>query len=423
MFAEFWMLDDIHRWLYSLAWLGLVCLVVLLVWFCYRYWLHRHISLVSLAPVVPIALNHQEHHRNQSEEVSWMSTRRLSLPTPATSRPPLHSRLGLATPRLHLPQRASTSGVTAPMRYPAADHTRDLWEEVPTRPASFTPLAGPAGPADRSHRTAPLSPVNSLMSPSAVQPLRVGVVWHPGLARSTQPNEDSLGMFQGTCIYQDELLPFALFIVADGMGGHACGLEASRLAVQHMSHTVLQSIMTGSEVSNDFFLDRLIDGVECANRVICQKAQSEGIEMGTTLTAALIIQKKAYIVNVGDSRTYLFRDSAGLIQITHDHSLVASLVAYGDITPDEVYTHPERNKVYRSLGHEENVKVDSFCIDVLNHDSLLLCSDGLWEMVRDPAMEHVMRSSQNPTLLCERLLQSALNGGGEDNISAVLVQV
>lgn len=295
--------------------------------------------------------------------------------------------------------------------------------DIPTRPS------GPSIARHSARFTAPLSPTSTLpvSSTPRVQPLDIGVAWHSGLVRCNQPNEDSLAAFQGICTYQGQLLPYGLFVVADGMGGHDCGLEASRIAVQSMTHTVLQNILMGKELSSEFFLDMLIGGVEWANQAIRQQALADGIEMGTTLTAALVIQHKAYIVSVGDSRTYLFRDSAGLIQITHDHSLVASLVAFGQITPDEVYTHPERNKVYRSLGQEDEVKVDTFMVDLQLHDMLLLCSDGLWEMVRDPLMERILQyvssNGGNSTALCNYLLQAALHAGGEDNIGVILVHV
>jgi serine/threonine protein phosphatase PrpC len=249
------------------------------------------------------------------------------------------------------------------------------------------------------------------------------VGWNIGLKRSDGPNEDSLTVLQGTYTHEGRLLPFALFVVADGMGGYEGGQEASRIAVQTMMHTVLQNIAMGTEMSDHFFVDMLIGGVDWANQAIYQRCQAQGLEMGTTLTAALVIDMKAHIVNVGDSRTYLFRDSAGLIQITHDHSLVASLVAFGQITPDEVYTHPERSKVYRCLGHSLDLKIDSFSIELAPNDSLLLCSDGLWEMVRDPAIERVIRNCATPHVTADRLVQSALRGGGDDNVSVIIVRV
>ncbi|GCF09618.1 hypothetical protein KDI_31820 [Dictyobacter arantiisoli] len=310
----------------------------------------------------------------------------------------------MTAPRLRLPQR------------PARGQDFDV-AEVPTRPA-------PAADTDSTQQqntprfTIPLHAHNP-----RVLPLQVGVGWHTGLARRHFPNEDSIAVLQGTYTYQGQLLPYGLFVVADGMGGHDNGLEASQLAMQSMSHTVLQNIIMGKEMSDEFFLDMLIGGAEWANLAIYQRGQEEGSDMGTTLTAALIIDCKAYIINVGDSRTYLFRESAGLIQITHDHSLVASLVAFGQITPDEIYTHPERSKIYRSLGQGTDLKIDSFILDLQPHDRLLLCSDGLWEMIRDPVIERIVRATDNPHLLSERLVQTALRGGGADNISVVIVQV
>ncbi len=145
--------------------------------------------------------------------------------------------------------------------------------------------------------------------------------------------------------------------------------------------------------------------------------------MGTTLTAALVLEEKAYIVNVGDSRTYILREGLGLTQITHDHSLVARLVNEGVITPEEVYTHPERNKVYRSLGCREQVEVDWYMLNLCQHDRLLLCSDGLWEMVRDPEIERLLRYERDTTRVCDLLVQAALHGGGKDNVSAIVVRV
>ncbi|HCI81749.1 MAG TPA: protein phosphatase, partial [Ktedonobacter sp.] len=149
--------------------------------------------------------------------------------------------------------------------------------------------------------------------------------------------------------------------------------------------------------------------------------------MGTTLTAALIVDTKtsvmAYVVNAGDSRTYLLGKGEPLLQITRDHSLVANLVAAGAIAPNDVYEHPERNKIYRSLGNSASIDIDWFTRELRSGDTLLLCSDGLWEMVRDPEIERILRQPDEPTALCNQLIQSALQGGGADNISAIVVRI
>ncbi len=253
--------------------------------------------------------------------------------------------------------------------------------------------------------------------------LNVGVGWNSGITRRQRPNEDSLVVLQGMCTYNDQLVPFGLFVVADGMGGHDFGQEASHIAIQSMMQTVLRDIVASASLNDTAIIELLVNGVEKANTAICQRCREWQKDMGTTLTAALVVDTKVYVVNVGDSRTYLYDESNGLSQITLDHSLVANLVIAGVITPDEVYTHPERNKVYRSLGNRDGVEVDWFTRDLRQGDSLLLCSDGLWEMVREPDIRRLIGSGQEPTKVCDMLVQAALRGGGEDNVSAIVVKV
>ncbi|GAC1423044.1 MAG: hypothetical protein PVS3B3_37190 [Ktedonobacteraceae bacterium] len=253
--------------------------------------------------------------------------------------------------------------------------------------------------------------------------LNVGVGWNSGITRRQRPNEDSLIVLQGMCTYNDHLVPFGLFVVADGMGGHDFGQEASHIAIQCMMQTVLRDIVASASLKDTIIIELLVNGVEKANTAICQRCREWGKEMGTTLTAALVVDTKVYVVNVGDSRTYLYDESNGLSQITLDHSLVANLVIAGVITPEEVYTHPDRNKVYRSLGNRDGVEVDWFTRDLRGGDSLLLCSDGLWEMVRDSDIHRLVGSGHQPTHVCDMLVQAALRGGGADNVSVIVVKV
>lgn len=144
--------------------------------------------------------------------------------------------------------------------------------------------------------------------------------------------------------------------------------------------------------------------------------------MGTTLTAALVFGSSVQVVNVGDSRVYLYRPASGLMQITRDHSIVARLVEKGIITSDTIYTHPRRNQIYRCLGENPTVELDSFSVTLQTDNVLLLCSDGLWEMVHDDEIEEIIRSSApEGAQISETLLRRALEHGGEDNISIIAV--
>ncbi|OLD64254.1 MAG: hypothetical protein AUF65_00070 [Chloroflexi bacterium 13_1_20CM_50_12] len=252
----------------------------------------------------------------------------------------------------------------------------------------------------------------------------VEIGWHAGITRKHKPNEDGLLVLQGTCTSNDRLLPFDLLMVADGMGGHAHGQDASLLALQGIAQSDLPSLLRNDNITGEFLLKTLLDGVQSANLAVHRCNQENGIDMGTTITAVLVLDGTAYIVNVGDSRTYLYREGEGLIRATRDHSLVARLVETGAIAPDEVYTHPARNKVYRSLGDKEEVKVDWFTRSLQEGDFLVLCSDGLWEMVRDQEIEHTLKKyGANLSQTSSALVQAALRGGGTDNISVIVARL
>ncbi len=253
--------------------------------------------------------------------------------------------------------------------------------------------------------------------------LVVGSGTDPGIRRRNKPNEDSILAIQG--IYPDHgrSLPAGLFVVADGMGGHASGQEASQLAIQVLSERVIPAMQHNVE-EEEVFEKLLADGTYSANLAVHERNQQDKKFMGTTVTAALVVGTTAHIVNVGDSRTYLYRQCDGLTQITRDHSVVARLVEEKMIEVDEIYTHPRRNEIYRCLGERASVEVDTFSMPLQVGDSLLLCSDGLWEMVRDPDIEEILQCSHSsPSQARTQLIQAALNGGGQDNISVIVVHV
>ncbi len=253
--------------------------------------------------------------------------------------------------------------------------------------------------------------------------LVVGAGSDAGVVRSGTPNEDSLLTLQGMHLTSQGLLPLGLFVVADGMGGHAHGREASRTAVQTISD-VVAPVLLRPNAEAELCAELLKDGAQRANLAVYQRNHQQTHMMGTTLTAALVFDTTAYVVNVGDSRTYLYRPGKGLKQITRDHSVVARLVERGVITPNDIYSHPKRNEIYRCLGEHAAVELDTFQVTLQPEDVLLLCSDGLWEMVHDNIIEKIVRSSSpHASQISSMLIQAALNNGGADNVSVVVVCV
>ena len=255
-----------------------------------------------------------------------------------------------------------------------------------------------------------------------------GTATHAGRVR--RHNEDYVAKIDYSLDQSGAAEPMGLYIVADGMGGYKEGEKASRDSVRQafrdfIEGHILQDLraptrkLTAAEAGSPVE-ETLRTLVAEANRLVHRKRQQTGSNRGTTLTALLIVGSKAAVANVGDSRTYLLRNGQ-LRQLTQDHSLVFSLFKSGQITEDEIYTHPQKNEIYRSLGEREDVKIDTQTLDVGAGDRLLLCSDGLWEMVRNGPIAAILGSAATPQAACDRLVATAFDNGGEDNISALAV--
>ncbi len=247
------------------------------------------------------------------------------------------------------------------------------------------------------------------------------------VGRVRQNNEDSLIAFEFTKVQESRGVPIGFYVVADGMGGHRAGEIASRTVNKVITEKVLQAEVIPGLAFATRKLDEtpggvLASAVKEANRILHDLAQKQGSDMGTTLTAALIIGDTATVANVGDSRTYLWR--GGLLrQITRDHSLVASLVQAGMLKPEETRAHPQRNQVYRTLGVKPDVEVDIFTETLQRGDQLILCSDGLWEMVDDAGIARTVARARTPQEACHALIQQANKAGGEDNVTVIVVKM
>lgn len=207
-----------------------------------------------------------------------------------------------------------------------------------------------------------------------------------------------------------------LFVVADGMGGHSAGDFASSYAVRVMADAISRD--------KDFNPVKVMrHAIEAANEEIrSQAAKNPSLAgMGTTIVATTIVGRYAYIANVGDSRLYVI--DSRIHQVTRDHSLVQEMVRMGELNEEEARNHPDKNIITRALGAEERVNIDFFELPLAEDSMILMCSDGLSNMVTDHEMEEIILTPQmSLKARGEALVTRANNNGGKDNIAVVLVE-
>ena len=232
---------------------------------------------------------------------------------------------------------------------------------------------------------------------------------HVGLVR--QLNEDSYAL-----VTDHE--QFGVAVVADGMGGHLAGEVASALAIQ----AVVTHVKETSDRDDDPS-DRLMGAIQRANQIVYERANSsDGLNgMGTTLISTLFNGQHIYLGHIGDSRAYLFQ-AGELRQLTDDHTLVNELFKNGQITAEEAIHHPQRNIVTRAVGTDQHVSADLLQLEWAEGDILLICSDGLSNMVELSEMQEILQRDEALESKADRLVQQALAAGGHDNITVVMVQ-
>lgn len=211
----------------------------------------------------------------------------------------------------------------------------------------------------------------------------------------------------------------ALFLLADGMGGHQAGEIAAELAVAALASFV-KSTPPSQSVKQAIKL--LESGFEKANSSVHKKSQEQKIlrGMGTTLCCILALENELIYGNIGDSRIYRFRQDK-LEQLTKDHSLRNDWIAKGKIRSDQLFTFPHKNILTRAVGTMPQVQADILSTDLKTYDRILLCSDGLTDLVSDVEIAKIMQYQCSADLACKNLVELAKNQGGKDNITVVLI--
>jgi len=250
--------------------------------------------------------------------------------------------------------------------------------------------------------------------------LRIEVAGETNVGMKRTHNEDNFSIIEEA----------GLYIVADGMGGHASGEVASKMAVDAMKEFFASTAQDPERTwpykmdrSKGYEENRLITGIKLANLRIYESAQRDPRQrgMGTTIVTMFAVEDGVYVAHVGDSRGYRIREGK-IEQLTEDHSLLNDYIKMKRLTPEEIANFPHKNVIVRALGMKDTVKVDTVYEQPRAGDTYLLCSDGLSGPVTDPDMLDIVQSSADLKTAASRLIQRANEHGGPDNITCVLAR-
>lgn len=244
------------------------------------------------------------------------------------------------------------------------------------------------------------------------------------VGRQRDHNEDSLYAMTTMFASNGTRIPFGIYIVADGMGGHQHGEVASEIACLSMAEHIVENlynhvITTDPEPPDDPLREILQNGVRVAHNAILDFAPGGG----TTLTGVVIMDNQMAIAHVGDSRVYSVNLSGTLKSLTRDHSLVKRLEELGQLTPEEAAVHPQRNVLYRALGQGEPFEPEIITAPTPKSGYLLICSDGLWGVVPEKELGMLIKNNSTLHQACQEMVDAANEAGGPDNISAILVRL
>ena len=244
------------------------------------------------------------------------------------------------------------------------------------------------------------------------------------VGKQRELNEDSVFALTTTMAGNSGNLPFGLYIVADGMGGHQFGEVASNAAIRTVGGIVLKKFhpylfQIKADTMEESFQEIMSEAVNEAQRVI----QKEAPGSGTTLTAALVVGQQITFAHVGDSRASFIYPDGRIENITRDHSLVQRLQELGHITAEEAENYPHRNVLYKALGQGDLLEPEIFTIAFPQLGTLMISSDGMWGVVAEKDIINAVNESSTLQRACQNLVSAANAAGGPDNISVVLAQL
>ena len=361
----------------------------------------------------------------RASHVTPSRTQRVNMPIREDSPPP--------APETEPEQEIEASTVPATEAVDAEPaETEKLYDDEPAReqeafaaePESDEAVAQPV--AEENTSDFPEPQPTKIPAPKPVltrqrQALTYGIASDVGIVRDN--NEDACFGMQWHSITVDNRPDFGLFIVADGMGGHLDGERASGVAVQTLASEMIDNIYVPllkdfNAGSTPTILEALVSASDKANRAVIKGVPGGG----TTLSALAIVGNLAYLVHVGDSRAYLLHEDK-IEQLTTDHTLVQRLIEMKELTLEEAEHYPQKNVLYRAIGQNEQLKMERLIRTLPPGSNVLICTDGLWDMVEDDTIRRVTAESNSPQEACDSLVRLANARGGTDNITVIVFKV
>ena len=311
-------------------------------------------------------------------------------------------------------------------------------DTLPMGPPPNVPIRSTVGTASQTNKTAPLD--SALPTDGRTRNLdQTTVKYSPSLTGSRliigqrtdvgqvrDNNQDSMSAFTASISSSEDKPDFGLFIVADGMGGHEDGEKASSLATRIVTQQVIKNIylpLLDDGFNADSDMEPMTEVLKKAIQKANENITTQVPDGGTTVTAVAIMGYLAYVAHVGDTRAYMINQE-GIEQLTRDHSLVQRLIELGQLTPEEAAEHPQKNVLYRAIGQNDALDVDAITRQVTPGSYILICSDGLWNLVSsDEILSIVLNNGANTGVAAKTLVDLANERGGSDNITVIIVRI